>query len=340
MTAPTVSIVLPTYNRAPFLPQAIGSVQSQSFTDWELVIVDDGSTDGSLELIRSLVRSDDRLRLVNNARSRGPAGARNAGILAAQAQMIAFIDSDDTWEHAKLAAFVEAMSSDEAVVLVGSDYRIAGADDPALTMKKFVMGTMLPWWSSYAPATPVIPCNAIADDFSAIARSDLAVSLTIAGFLWIHTSSAMVRRDALVRAGLFDERLQRTEDIDLWLKLAQLGSFQYVDQVLAIYNTEGRDLAAGKRYETQDRLRRHTAYREARYHLDLLHRIAKTYRLTPAQAELLHHRRAANHRLCLQHALRAHDILGIRHLLPVMLAPEERRTLFRHLHALVRAPHR
>ena len=334
MTAPAVSVVLPTYNRAPFLPKAIGAVQAQSFSDWELVIVDDGSTDGTSEIVAEFARNDGRLRFLTNTRSQGPAGARNAGILAARGRLVAFVDSDDLWEPPKLAAFIDAMSSDRQLVLVGSDYRIAGTDDPTMTMKKFILGTMLPWWMSYPPAVAVIPCDAIVRDFGVVARSDLALSLTIAGFLWIHTSSAMVHRDALLRAGLFDERLQRTEDIDLWLKLAQLGSFGYIDRVLATYHTEGRDEAAGTRYEGQHRLRKHTPYREAKFHLELLNRIAKSYPLTPAQANLLRHRRAAYHRACLEHALRARSIHGIQHIPAVILAPEERRTFLRNLRNL------
>ncbi len=323
---PAVSVVIPTYNRAKFLPAAIRSVQAQSFSDWELVIVDDGSTDESFEVVGHFARSDARLRLLRNERRRGPAGARNSGIIAAQGDAIALLDSDDTWEPTILAKLMAAMAGDARSVLAGSDIRMKSTRDPDLTMKGFVLGTMLPWWSTYPPALAVLPCEAIARDFSVFTQSSLAISSTIAGFLWIHSSSTMVRRSAVMEAGLFDERLQRTEDIELWLKLSQAGTFVYIDEVLATYDIEGRDLGTGTRYEGQDPSRRHTAYSEAVFHLSLVDRIARSYPLTPAQKTLVRHRRAAHHGRCLRLALEAGDLAGVRHI-PFMLGSTVERAM-------------
>ena len=327
MKAPSVSVVIPTYNRASFLPTAIRSVQAQSFTDWELIIVDDGSTDMSVEIVEQFTRTDARLRLLRNARAHGPAGARNTGILAAQGGTIAFLDSDDSWEPTILEKFVRAMARDERSVLVGSDIRMRSMKDPDLTMKTFVLGTMLPWWSTYPPAMAVLPCDAIARDFSVLTQSALAVSSAIAGFLWIHTTSTMIRRTAALEAGLFNERLQRTEDIDLWLQLSKMGSFVYIDEVLATYEIEGRENGTGKRYEGQDRARKHTKYREAVFHLSLIERIEQSYSLTLAEKTLVRHRRAAHHRQCLQAAVEEGNPMGLRHV-PGVLGSEEDRAIF------------
>ena len=183
--------------------------------------------------------------MVSNAGRIGPAGARNTGIRASQAEAIAFLDSDDTWEPRTLETFLNARRRDPQAVLIGSDYKMVDeTSGSASTMKSFLFGTMLPWWENYPLAAAVIPLDLMRRDIHVITRPSILLSMTIAGFLSIQTSSAVVRRDAVFAAGLFNERLMRTEDIDLWLKLARLGRFVYLDEVLATYDISGRTNAA------------------------------------------------------------------------------------------------
>jgi glycosyltransferase involved in cell wall biosynthesis len=95
---PCVSIVIPTYNREKWLDVSIGSVLRQTFQDWELILVDDHSTDRTPDAAESFMRQDSRIRYVMNERRRGPAGARNHGIGLARGRFVAFLDSDDEWE--------------------------------------------------------------------------------------------------------------------------------------------------------------------------------------------------------------------------------------------------
>lgn len=92
-----VSIVMPAYNRASVMIKAVESIRKQSYPNWELIVVDDRSTDRTRELALELARQDDRIRYVSNYRSKGPGGARNCGMLAAQGELLAFLDSDDLW---------------------------------------------------------------------------------------------------------------------------------------------------------------------------------------------------------------------------------------------------
>ncbi|MCR2807125.1 glycosyltransferase family 2 protein [Paenibacillus soyae] len=92
-----VSIVMPAYNRAVVMVKAIESIRKQSYPNWELIVVDDRSTDRTKELVLELAKQDARIRYVMNYRSKGPGGARNCGILAAQGELLAFLDSDDLW---------------------------------------------------------------------------------------------------------------------------------------------------------------------------------------------------------------------------------------------------
>jgi glycosyltransferase involved in cell wall biosynthesis len=122
MTAPIVTIVIPTYNRAHLLPRAVASVRAQTCADWELILVDDGSTDSTLADVTAMAAADQRIRLAVNTGRRGPSGARNAGIAAARAPWVAFLDSDDSWEAEKLARFMAEARAHPEAVLIGSDY--------------------------------------------------------------------------------------------------------------------------------------------------------------------------------------------------------------------------
>ncbi|SEG59266.1 glycosyltransferase family 2 protein [Paenibacillus sp. UNC499MF] len=92
-----ISIVMPTYNRAHVISGAIESIMRQSYANWELLVVDDRSTDHTEEAIRDWTRKDARIRYVRNEREKGPGGARNTGMLEAQGEYLAFLDSDDEW---------------------------------------------------------------------------------------------------------------------------------------------------------------------------------------------------------------------------------------------------
>ena len=97
-----VSVIIPTYNRAGTLIRSVQSVTGQSYSDWELIIVDDGSTDNTKEMLEPLLRQDVRLRYIGCPENKGQAAARNTGIQAAQGAYIAFQDSDDVWVYGQM----------------------------------------------------------------------------------------------------------------------------------------------------------------------------------------------------------------------------------------------
>lgn len=112
---PRVSIVLPTYNREPFLGRALASIHSQTLEDWELIVVDDGGTDPTAELIRACAdKSANAIRYLWQP-NQGPAGARNAGIKLARAPLVAFFDSDDEWTPDHLEQCVAALDANPDV---------------------------------------------------------------------------------------------------------------------------------------------------------------------------------------------------------------------------------
>lgn len=108
---PLVSIVTPVYNAARWLPETLATVRAQTFTDWEQILVDDGSTDNSRDLIAAAAAEDQRFRLLRNVGREGPSAARNLALDAARGRFIAFLDADDLWHPEKLARSVEWMET-------------------------------------------------------------------------------------------------------------------------------------------------------------------------------------------------------------------------------------
>ena len=107
--SPAVSVIMPVWNAAATLGEAADSVLAQSRPDWELLLIDDGSTDGSRELAEGFAARDARARVLGDGVNRGPAAARNRGIRAARGRWIAFLDADDRWRPEKLAVQIGYM---------------------------------------------------------------------------------------------------------------------------------------------------------------------------------------------------------------------------------------
>lgn len=120
--APAVSIVMPAYNAAPFIEEAVRSVIAQDFTDWELLIVEDGSTDETPAIATRLAAGDPRVTLLRNPR-KGVSAARNTGVEAARGRYIGFLDADDTLDPGSIAARAEALDADPTLNLVHSVVR-------------------------------------------------------------------------------------------------------------------------------------------------------------------------------------------------------------------------
>lgn len=117
-TSPKVTVVMPCYNAEPFIAESIESVIRQSFHDWEMIIVDDGSKDNSLDIIKQYAAKDDRIRYIASEKPSGsPAEPRNIGIRAARGRYIAFLDSDDIWTEDKLADQIALFSNGDYVVV-------------------------------------------------------------------------------------------------------------------------------------------------------------------------------------------------------------------------------
>jgi glycosyltransferase involved in cell wall biosynthesis len=119
---PLVSIITPVYNAARWLPETFATVRAQTFTDWEQILVDDGSTDGSLAIVEVEAAEDPRLRSLRTSGREGPSAARNLALEAARGRFIAFLDADDLWHPEKLARAVDWMTT-HGYGFIYHDYR-------------------------------------------------------------------------------------------------------------------------------------------------------------------------------------------------------------------------
>ncbi|MDA9958168.1 glycosyltransferase [Alphaproteobacteria bacterium] len=198
-----VSVVMPAFNAAEFIGQAILSVLEQSYEHWELIIVDDGSTDATSEVISGF--ADDRIFYIFQENS-GVAAARNRAIKSSRGNFIAFLDADDLWNKEKLALQIEAFR------LLGNDVGLVYSDYLC-----FENGSS----KTYKPKRPA--------KLSASAYNNLLTHNYIA------TLTVMVRKNSMALAGVFDSKYFGTEDWDLWLRILRTTRAHKLDRPLAKY---------------------------------------------------------------------------------------------------------
>jgi glycosyltransferase involved in cell wall biosynthesis len=211
--APRVTVVLPTYRRPQHLARAIATVQAQTFTDWELIVVDDNDPRhpdrrGTQQAVSKHL-DDPRIRFVRHDDNRGGSAARNTGIRAARAAWIAFLDDDDEWHATKLErqlALAERSATDVALVYCRIRARHDGTGRESVYRSE------------------PDKCNI----------RDLFRRNHIGG-----TSCVMCRADALHEVGMFDEALASRQDIDLYVRLAGRYAFAFVDAALVTMNLHG-----------------------------------------------------------------------------------------------------
>lgn len=217
---PRVSVIIPAYNAAKHIGQAVDSVLAQTYTDYEVIVVDDGSTDNTRDVLKPY---EDRIRYIwqeNQERS----AARNQGIGLAQGEYVAFLDADDLWLPQNLERHVAALDAHAGAVLAYS---------PAQTID----GEGHP--TEYDGATRTGEVG------GRVELHYLGQELILGCRLL--TCATVVRRRAIERTGPFDTQLTLGEDWEMWLRLARLGPFAYVPQVLSQYRVYNWEREVGKR---------------------------------------------------------------------------------------------
>lgn len=210
-TSPRVSVIVPAYNAAWCVRRALDSVLAQTWRDFELIVVDDGSDDGTGEILAGYGAA---LRVVSKANG-GLSSARNAGIAAARGEYVAFLDADDWWLPGKLERQVALLDGRPALLFCSTTTQVFTPE-----------GRRLADWCCGAGERPTLPAI-----FSANAH--------VAG----SGSAVMARREACTRAGGFDESLRSLEDIDMWMRLAALGGYACIDAPLTAIEKRGDSMS-------------------------------------------------------------------------------------------------
>jgi glycosyltransferase involved in cell wall biosynthesis len=209
---PIVSVVIPTYNRAKMICATIDNVLEQTYRDFELIIVDDGSTDDTLSTLRTY---GDRIRVISQANA-GPAVARNRGAEAARGEIIAFQDSDDLWKPTKLerqVSLLERLGPSVPCCLCNVRMRVVEGKD----VTSFDVSLIHP---EHAEGLW------------------LNVPEVLATRFLIFNQAAAIRRDVFERVGGFDTSLKYLEDYDLPLRLSLEGPWAFIREPLVIYGED------------------------------------------------------------------------------------------------------
>lgn len=224
---PTVTVVLPVYNGEQYLHAAIDSVLSQTFTDFELMLLDDGSTDGSLRIMESYASNDERC-VVLTRENRGLVATLNEGIARARGRYIARMDADDIALPERLALQVAYLNANKSCVCVGSAVELMDE-----------LGRKLIVWPQL--------------------QTDHEIQHEcLKGHTAVCHPAALLRTDALRASGGYRQEMYPAEDLDLWLRLGEMGALSNLPQVLLRYRMhsasisgqaakEGKQRAAAKR---------------------------------------------------------------------------------------------
>ncbi len=208
---PLVSVVIPAYNAAWCVERAIRSALGQDYPHVEIIVVDDGSTDGTP---RILERYENEVRVLRKENG-GLSSARNAGIAAARGDYVAFLDADDFWFPKKLSRQMSLMTANPALGFTSTAAIV-------VTEK----GTPLSVWR--CPREGPCLTTAIFSRLSAVPGSG---------------SGVVVQRRLFDRAGLFDERLPSVEDVDMWLRLSSVTSYACLDEPLVVIVRHGSGMS-------------------------------------------------------------------------------------------------
>lgn len=230
-----ISVVMPVYNVEAYVAEAIRSVLAQSYDNFELIVVDDGGTDGSMDIVRSF--TDERIRIVSQA-NRGLAGARNTGISHVRGTYVALLDSDDRWHPEKLMLHAIHLRKNPHVDVSYSGSQLIDAEGKPLSvamrprLKQVTAAHILKRNPVGNGSAPVIRCSAL-------------------------ERVAFAHPDEPQRLCWFDESFRQSEDIEMWLRMAAKHDCQFegIEGLLTEYRIIGGGLSANivRQFETWQR---------------------------------------------------------------------------------------
>jgi glycosyltransferase involved in cell wall biosynthesis len=211
---PVASVIMPCYNHAKFVVESARAVLNQSFSDLELILVDDGSRDGSVELIQDLAREDSRVNAIIQERNFGASHSRNVGLKVARGDYVGFCDADDVWKRDKLKLQIELLTTNPR-------YDVTYCESEIIDERGQPTGIV---FSDLFPQDLITPDTV----FERLCQTN-----------FINTQTVLLRRHCIEEDGYFDESIKWVEDWWLWIRLARKHRFLYDSRVLAQYRTHG-----------------------------------------------------------------------------------------------------
>jgi glycosyltransferase involved in cell wall biosynthesis len=206
-----ISVIIPTYNRAQFIRRAIKSVLLQSFGDYELIVIDDASSDQTQQILEHM--NDKRIKIIRHEKNKGAPAARNTGIMASKGEYIGFLDDDDEWLPDKLKEQLKLFetSGNEAGLIYSGFYYVSGRNNRILSN-----------------ITPIKKGNLYPD----LLRRNILGSPT-----------PLVKRNCFDKAGLFDEKLPSCQDWDMWIRISKYYKFDFVPDALSKVYVHGKQIS-------------------------------------------------------------------------------------------------
>jgi glycosyltransferase involved in cell wall biosynthesis len=248
---PKVSVIIPAYNCEAYIARAVQSVFDQHHTDLELIVVDDGSSDAT---VQALAPFRNRLHLIQQPNA-GVAAARNAGLRRARGDLIAFLDADDWWEPARLSAQLAALAQFPDAGMVFSEFAVADSAGTILMQhgirwkyRSIRDADSTPWEMIFGDSAVVSWREEERNERQAtVYHGRIARRLFTGNF--VNTCSVLLRREVVEQAGEFDLTLDTEEDYDYWLRVANKWPLAYVDVPLTTFRIRPDQLTRPEQIE-------------------------------------------------------------------------------------------
>ncbi len=243
---PLVSVILPTFNRAALLGEAVESALTQTYSHLEVIVVDDGSTDKTADLLAELAANDARVRPVTQTNG-GVSSARNHALSLADGDYIAYLDSDDIWLPWKVESQLNVLQACPEVGMVWTDMDAIGPSGD-IVHRKFLREM----YSAYngLGEDPLFPQSRRLADCWETSPEDLKDATVDVGTIYsqmffgnlVHTPTVMLTRERALQTGPFDEAMRRGgEDYKYHLATCRLGPVAFIDMASILYRTGGED---------------------------------------------------------------------------------------------------
>lgn len=214
-----ISIIICSYNRAGYIEKSIKSALNQTFTDFEIIVIDDSSKDNTEDIVKSLIQKDSRIKYFKNEINLGISKSRNKGILLAEGEYIAMLDSDDYWlDNKKIEKQIEILEKNKGIGLIGSNILCIDKDNKEL--KKY-------YYES----------------------EDKKIRQKILLRNQFAQSSIIFRKKLIEKTGLYNTEFDGCEDLDLWLRIGQNCNFANLNEVTTAYLVHPGGISKQKKFK-------------------------------------------------------------------------------------------